>query len=673
MNRRQAEAAFEHPSLGSKTIPKLFRSTAARHPSAAAQSYKGGVYDRSLVDAGAIPAAPDGAYADLTYSDLADLVQRLAAGFRDLGLTPEDRLAIVSHTRMEWTQVDLAVLAGGGVVTTAYPSATVDRLEYLLTDPDPTGIVVENSELLSHVLAIESALDAEFIVVMDSLPDGSGMAAAVRDRDDIYTLGTVYERGTAAVDVDRESWLAARAPDDLASIIYTSGTTDQPKGVRLTHRNLCANVDGMFRRLGPRPDRPASTPHLDHTSRHLSVLPLAHVFERLVGGYLMIAAGATIAYAESPETLGEDFQLVAPTSGTGVPRLYSRLFETFETAASDSTLGKWLFGWATDVAKRYHHADSPSRRLRVAHGLADRLVYSTVREGLGGEIELFISGGDSLSADLCATFHGMGVPIFEGYGLTETAPVISVNPSEAPQVGTIGPPLSGVDTRIDTTVDIDGPTSESVAASVDGGGESATGEPAIGELLVRGPNVTDGYWNQPEATAEAFSTETDENRWFRTGDLVERRPDEYLVFRGRRKALLVLSTGQNVVPGPIEEAICSNPLVEQCLLVGDGRPVVAALIVPNIEAVRQWADGEGLNLPAESAEIVGFDAVYDRIETDIESTNQRFEPHERIGSFDLLADSFTVDNGLLTPTLKKKRRAITEQYADRIDRLYSGR
>lgn len=685
MTRRQAEAAFEHPSLGSKTIPELFVSTAARHPSAAAQSYKGGVYDRSLVEADAIPAAPDSAYAALSYSDLESLVGRLAAGFRDLGLTPDDRLAIVSHTRMEWTQVDLATLAAGGVVTTVYPSATDDRLEYLLSDPDPTGIVVESSEQLTRVLAAESALGFDFIVVMDCLPDGSGMAAAARDRDDIYTLGTVYERGTAAFDPDSwDSWLAARESTDLASIIYTSGTTDQPKGVELTHRNFCANVDGMFRRLGPRPDRSASVPHLDDTSRHLSVLPLAHVFERLVGGYLMIAAGATVAYAESPETLGEDLRLVAPTCGTGVPRLYSRLFDQFETAASDSATSKRLFEWATNVAKQYHHADSPSRRLRVAHALADRLVYSTVREGLGGEIELFISGGDSLSAELCATFHGMGVPIFEGYGLTETAPVVSVNPPEAPQVGTIGPPLSDVDTRVDTTVDIDGSASDAVAESVDGGDEVAAEETAVGELLVRGPSVFEGYWNQPVATAETFvsprprdtestptAAEIDETSWFRTGDLVERRPDEYLVFRGRRKALLVLSTGKNVVPGPIEEAVCSTPLVEQCLVVGDSRPVVAALVVPNIEAVRQWAESEGVDLPDEPSELVGVDAVSDRIEADIESANKRFEPHERIGSFELLADSFTTDNGLLTPTLKKKRRAITEQYTDRIDRLYS--
>lgn len=667
MNRRDAEAAFEHETLGAETIPKLVAATAARHLDGAAQSYKGGVFDRSLVDVGAIDPAPDGEYADLTYDELEALVGRLAAGLRDLGLEPDDRLALVSHTRMEWTQVDIAALAAGGVVTTAYPSATDDRLEYLLSDPEPTGIVVENDELLRRVLALESQLDFEFLIVIDSLSDGSGMAAAARDRDDIYQLGSVYERGETAFEPDTyDSWLAARQSEDLASIIYTSGTTGDPKGVELTHGNFVANVDQTLCRFGPRPDRPDSVPHLDHTSRHLSVLPLAHVFERLVGGYLMIAAGATIAYAESPQTLATDFRAVSPTSGTAVPRLYERLFTHFEAEADDSLIGGRLFEWAVDVAKQWYHTDDPGLRLRVAHSVADQFVYSRVRKALGGKLELFISGGDSLSTELCATFHGMGIPIFEGYGLTETAPVVSVNPPEAPKAGTIGPPLSGVETRLDTAVDTDGLASETTTDS------------EVGELLVRGPNVTDGYWNRPEATAEAFVSAADDgseptegdDRWLRTGDLVERLPDEYLVFRGRRKQLIVLSTGKNVVPDAIETVVCESSLIEQCLVVGDGHPSVAALLVPDFEAVGGWAAREGVDLPSTPAHIVGDRRLRKRIEREVESINETLEKHERITEFSLLAEPFTVDNGLLTPTLKKQRDRITERYADRIDRLF---
>ncbi|MFD1642455.1 AMP-dependent synthetase/ligase [Halohasta litorea] len=663
MDRRDAEAAFDHPSLGSSSIPALFAGTAARHPSAAAQSYKGGIYDRSLVEADAIQAAPDGEYANLSYSDLEAVVQRLAAGFGDLGLRADDRLAIVSHTRMEWTQVDLAALSAGGVVTAAYPSASDDRLESLLTDSGPTGIVVENAALLKRVLAVDPAVDPAFIAVMDSLPDGSGMAAAARDRDDIYPLGTVYQRGAAAFDSDSwTEWLDARRPDDLASIIYTSGTTGEPKGVRLTHDNFCANAEGMLRRLGSRSDRPAAVPSLDHTSRQLSVLPLAHVFERLVGSYLPIAAGATIAYAESPETLGEDFRLVSPTCSTAVPRLYERLVESFEREASGSPVSERLFKWAVDVAERFHRAESPGRRLRVAHGIADRLVYSSIRSALGGEIELFISGGDSLSAELCATFHGMGLPIVEGYGLTETAPVVSVNPPEDPRVGTIGPPLSNVETRLDTTVGLD-----------DGKLQSADSATELGELLVRGPNVTDGYWNRPESTEAAFvssSGDDGDREWFRTGDLVGQGPDGYLTFRGRRKQLLVLSTGHNVVPGPIEESISESPLVEQCLLVGDGRPAVGALVVPEFEAVQQWADRKGIEPPNQRDRLVDDERLLDRIAAAVEQATEGVEPYERIERVALVAEPFSIDNGQLTPTLKKKRRAIAEQYADRIDQLY---
>ena len=661
MDRRDAEAAFDHPSLGASTIPHLFAGTAARHPSAAAQSYKGSSDGRSLVDVGAIPAAPDSAYADLTYSDLEAVVQRLAAGFRELGFGADDRLAIVSHTRMEWTQVDLAALTAGGVVTAAYPSATDDRLESLLTDAEPTGIVVENAVLLKRVLALEPAVDPAFVIVMDRLPDGSGMAGAARDRDDVYTLGTVYQRGEAVFDPDSwDEWLAARGPDDLASIIYTSGTTGEPKGVRLTHGNFCANADGMLRRLGPRPDRPDAVPRLDRTSRQLSVLPLAHVFERLVGCYLPIAAGSTIAYAESPATLAEDFRLVSPTYSTAVPRLYERLFETFAAAASDSPVSDRLFKWAVDIAERFHRTESPGRRLRLAHALADRLVYSSIRSALGGEIELFISGGDSLSADLCAAFHGMGLPIFEGYGLTETAPVISVNPPEAPQVGTIGPPLVNVDVRLDTTVDLDAADFDTTEKSTE-----------IGELLVRGPNVTEGYWQRPESTDAAFvspSGDDDDGEWFRTGDLTEQGTDDYLTFRGRRKQLLVLSTGHNVVPAPIEAAISSSAPIDQCLLVGDGQPEVGALVVPDFDALQRWADSEGVDLPDEPSQIADDDRVRSRIETAVDVATEGVEPHERIAWVGLASEPFSVDNGLLTPTLKKKRRAITDRYADLIDR-----
>ena len=656
--RAEAEAEFEHPIFEAETVPELVTSTVSRHPAKPAQSYKGGGYDRSLADVGAVPPAPDGEFTDLLYSELNGVVRRLAAGFRASGLTAGDRLAIASHTRMEWTQLDLAALSAGGVVSTIYPSATPDRLEYLLSDCQPTGIVVENADLLRRLLAVEDALDfnLEFIAVIDSLPDGSGMAAAARDRDDILTVGTLYERGVTAFDAEQvDSWIEAVQPDDLASLVYTSGTTGQPRAVRLSHRNVCANVDQTFRRFGPRPDRTAG-PWIDHSTRHLSVLPLAHVFERLAGSFLMIGAGATVAYAASTDTLGEDFGLVEPTVITGVPRLYQQLFERFEAAASESTIGSRLFGWATSVAEQYHCAETPSRRLRAAHAVADRLVYTKIRAGLGGSLELCISGGDSLSAELCAVFNGMGVRLVEGYGLTEAAPVVSANPPEAPQVGTIGPPLSRLDVRLDESVDAEAVVDE---ADLDG--------VAVGELLVRGPNVTTGYWNCPEATDAAFVTLNDtdggngndgedgKNRWLRTGDIVARRPSGYLAFRARRTELLVLSTGKNVAPAPIEDALEAQSPVDQAVIVGDSRPFVAALVVPAAEVAVQ-----------------DDDRLKRRVDDAVEAVNASLEPHEQIRGVRLLTEPFSVENGLLTPTLKPRRAAIAERYADEIDALYDG-
>lgn len=643
---RHHELDFEHPAFAVATIPELFCSTANRHPERPAQSYKGGVYERSLVEAGAFPAAPPGEYADLSYSDLAAIVRRLAAGLRACGLDAGDRLAIASHTRMEWTQLDLATLTAGGVVSTIYPSSTELRFEYLLSDCEPTGVVVENAELLRRLLAVEDSLDFafDFIAVIDSLPDGSGMAAAARDRDDILTVGTLYQRGVAAFDAERvDSLAAAIKPDTLASLVYTSGTTGQPQGVRLTHRNLTSNVDQTVRRFGPRPDRTAG-PWIDHTTRHLSVLPLAHVFERLAGSFLMIAAGATVAYAASTETLAEDFQLVEPTVITGVPRLYQQLFERFEATASESTVGKPVFGWATRVAEQYHRAKTPSRRLRATHAVADRLVYKQIRAGLGGQLELCISGGDSLSAELCAIFNGMGIRLVEGYGLTEAAPVVSANPPEDLQVGTIGPPLSGLDIRIDADVD--------TAFTAD---EEPLDADAVGELLVRGPNVTPGYWNDSRGTDAAFvrlDEETSEDRWLRTGDIVARRPSGYLQFRARRTEVLVLSTGKNVAPAPIEDALEAHSSVDQAVIIGDSRPFVAALVVPTGD---RSSSGETIRARAEEA---------------VEGVNASLEPHERIGALRLVDDSLTVENGLLTPTMKPRRPAIAKRYASEIDALY---
>ncbi|GAA0722188.1 long-chain acyl-CoA synthetase [Halorubrum trapanicum] len=704
MSWQEAERAFTDPAIARETLPRMFEGTAERHADRLAQRYKGGIHDRSLVAEDVVPSAPAGEYADLTYGEMRGIVRNLAAGLRELGVDGDTRLAMYSKTRMEWAQTDFAALAAGAVVTTVYASSSPNQLRYLLEDPEATVVVAENREMLGDVLRVRGDLEHELdaIVTIDdvdaeavaaeigggeSTADGEASVGDAESVDDVYTLGEVHELGDAAFgESTYEGWLDAVDAGDLASLIYTSGTTGKPKGVRLTHANFRDNVSQCYRRFADRPDRDPEVPGISAESTTLSFLPLAHVFERMAGHYMMFAAGATVAYAESPDTLREDFGLVRPTTTTSVPRVYEKLYDAIREQASESPVKERIFEWAVEVGRAHHETDDPGALLDAKRAVADRLVFSSVREAIGGNIDFFISGGGSLSAELCALYHAMDLPILEGYGLTETSPVISVNPPERPKVGTIGPPV------VDTEIAIDGGVVGEEVADLAGN---------VGELLVRGPQVTDGYWNRPDATAEAFvdagelsesvvtagtppdervgigGDRTDDGEstaaaepWFRTGDIVQLRPDGYVAFRERAKQLLVLSTGKNVAPGPIEDRFAANEFVEQCVVLGDGRKFVSALIVPNFEKVAAWADDSGIDLPDDPAAICRDDRVRERIQAEVDRVNEEFESYEQIKRFRIVEEEFTEANDLLTPTMKKKRRNILDRFADEVELIY---
>ncbi|MFP9192403.1 AMP-dependent synthetase/ligase [Natronosalvus vescus] len=649
MNWRDAEREYDDAVIAETSLGRLFEDTADRHPNRPAQRYKGGVYDRSLTDE-VLPAAPAGDFRGISYTEMREIVRHLAAGFRDLGVETGDRVGIFSTTRMEWAQADFALLSAGAVVTTVYKSSSASQVQYLLDDPNATGVVVENGDALERVLEVEDALDIEFIVTMDALE-------GYDDREDILTLADVHARGEETFNLEAyQTWVDEPEQDDLASLIYTSGTTGQPKGVQLTHGNFRANINQIRKRYGPRPDKADDVPVLDENSQTVSFLPLAHVFERTAGHFLMFASGACVAYAEDPDTLKEDFGAVGPTTATSVPRVYEKIYDAIREQASESSVKERIFHWATDVGREFAESDEPSGVLAAKHAVADRLVFAQVREALGGNIELLISGGGSLSAELCTLYHGMGLPIYEGYGLTETAPVLTVNPPEEPKIGTIGPALPDVTLRID----------ESVAD------QDVFDDPGkVGELLVQGPNVTEGYWNKPSATNRAFLEDGNE-RWFRTGDIVHLRPDGYVEFRERVKQILVLSTGKNVAPGPIEDAFAASEVVEQAMVVGDGEKFIGALLVPNLEHVRQWADEAGIDLPAEAEAVCEHERVRSYVEEEVDRVNENFERHETIKQFRLVPVEFTEDNEMLTPTMKKKRRVILERFDDRVEDIYAG-
>lgn len=659
----QDERDYEDPLRERGTIPELFERSAAEHLDEPAQLYKGGVYDRSMT--GVVPGAPDGEYASLSYRTMRDIVRHLAAGFREIGLERGERVGILANTRMEWAQSDLALLAAGCVVSTVYTDSSPSQVEYLLDDPDATGVVVGNEELLDRVFEVEDALDLEVIVLIDE-PEQQ------HDRDDVYTLREIHDRGREVFAAETyEEWLDATDPDDLASLIYTSGTTGKPKGVRLTHWNFRSNFHQVRRRAGPRPDDPGR-PAIDSDTVAISFLPLAHVFERFTGHFQMFGAGATVGYAESTDTIGDDIVKINPTSGASVPRVYERIFDTMRDEASASPITEKIFSWALGVAKEYQAAESPGALLRVKHGIADRLVYGNVRESLGGNIELMVSGGGSLSTDLCRMFNGMGITLAEGYGLTETSPVISVNSPDDIRPGTLGPPLVGVDVAIDG----------SKAADEEGRHEDS----AVGELLVRGDNVTEGYWNRPGATERAFTPNPFDGegdvtaaepvadgggRWFRTGDLVEQTTDGFLVFHDRIKQVLVLDTGKNVAPQPIEDAFATNDRVEQIMVVGDNRKFVGALIVPNVDRLRQWADREGFDLSESREELVNDDRVIEWIQETVADVNQQFETYEQVKKFALVPEQWTPDNDMLTPSMKKRRDTIIDAYETHVEEIYA--
>jgi long-chain acyl-CoA synthetase len=521
-------------------------------------------------------------------------------------------------------------------------------VEYLLDDPGADGVVVENEALLGTLAEVEANLPLQFVVTLDEV---SRDAAAALEAD-VHTLADVYELGDADFDRDRvERWLDRRDWTDLNSLVYTSGTTGDPKGVELTHRNWRTLLNAVRKRLGPRPDKPEDMPKFEAGKTSLAFLPLAHAFERS-GHFQSLGTGVTIGYAESPDTIADDIQQVQPQLANSVPRVYERIYNGMREEASESAIGKRIFEWAVDTAQTYDDAESPGLGLRTKMAVADRLVFSSVREALGGNIELFVSGGGSLSKDLAKLYRAMGITIIEGYGLTETAPGLVFNPPENIKVGTMGPALHDVELKLDRGV-----VSQEQK-------EAAEGD--VGELLAKGPNVTRGYWNKPDKTDEAFT----ETGWFRTGDIVARDEDDYYSFVDRRKNLIVLDTGKNIAPEPIEDEFATSARVDQLMVVGDDEKFIGAVVVPNFEQLREWADEEGVDLPDDSGAVASDERVREWVGEEIERVNERLGHHEEIKEFRLAAEEWTAENDALTPSMKKKRRVIRSRHEALIEDIY---
>ncbi|RXK51364.1 AMP-dependent synthetase/ligase [Halorientalis pallida] len=644
---REAEREYTDEVIEENTLPEMFEDAAERYGDLDAQMYKGGIYQRTLSPE-IVDEPEPGEYTSLDYDKMRELVRRLAAGFRELGVEKDDRVGIMSNPRMEWALSDFGLLASGGTVTTVYTESSPKQIKYLLNDPGATGVVVENEYLLDRIIKVQDELSLEFVVVIDELEKYD-------DVDQIHTLSEVYELGDERFDEDEYwSWIEEQDMHDLASLIYTSGTTGKPKGVKLTHHNFRSNVNQVRKRVGPRPDKDEDVPSLDPGRRTISFLPLAHVFERTTGHFLMFASGVTVGYAESTDTVSEDIQKIEPGGGSSVPRVYERIFDEMREQASGSDTKERIFEWAVGIARTYGRAENPGLGLKIKHSIANQLVFKQVKEELGGNVDFFVSGGGSLSKDLADLFKGMGIPIFEGYGLTEAAPVVSTNPPEILETGTLGPPLPDIDIKID----------ESQVA--DDQFEEVEGE--VGELLIKGPNITEGYWEMPEKTEEAFTADG----WFKTGDIVERIEDDYLIYHDRLKNLIVLDTGKNVAPEPIEDEFSTSSRVEQIMVMGDDEKFVSALVVPNFDAIDRWASNRNIDLPASKEDICEDERVKEWVNEDVQLVNRNLEKHETIKQFELAHLEWTPENDLLTPSLKKKRRNIKSEFEDKVTKIYEG-
>jgi len=468
-----------------------------------------------------------------------------------------------------------------------------------------------------------------------------------------------------ALDAGREYWdenaddLTAIAddiaPEDTSALIYTSGTTGQPKGVVLTNRNFCSNVKAALQRVPFGED--------DH---HLSFLPLSHAFERTAGHTAVLAAGATIRYAESVEAVSQNLKEVQPTIMISVPRMFEKVYNRVTKQVSEGGAVKQkLFEWAVRTGEKYAAANQgngsgPGPWLKTQQALAQRLVFSTLHEKLGGNLRFAVSGGAALPEEIGTFFQAAGVTIIEGYGLTETAPVIAVNPLDAPRYGTVGHILPGVSVAIQSLDDND------LIGEVNGNDYPTGTTTEEGEILVKGPNVMEEYWEQPEQTRSVF----DPDGWYHTGD-VGRFKDGYLQITDRIKHMIVSRGGKNIYPGPIEETFKTQAWIDQIVVIGEDRPFLTALVVPDFESLRMHARDHDIEEAQYSdEELLEHEDVRALFQQSVRDFNHDAAAHEKIRNFRLLAEPFTVEDGTLTPTLKLRRGVIRDRYSDLVDEMY---
>jgi len=570
----------------------------------------------------------DDAWLDVTWQQLADSYKDVARGLLQLGLGRGDSIAILSENRPQWVYADLGIYATEGVVVPLYWTQTPSQIRFILKDCSAKAIFVSNEEFLDRILKIRAELpELTTIIVFEELPGGRQLPEGV-----IY-LDELVARGHEA---PKEVWegmgrsIAGGRKDDLATIIYTSGTTGEPKGVVLTHDNFLSNVRAVLAVIEVTGD-----------DSFLSFLPLSHVFER-IALYLFLHVGGLINFAEDIDSVVANLSEVNPTNMVSVPRIYEKAYgRILDRVRESSAVRRAIFAACLKIGSKASHqlqdGQPLSGGLAKAHGIADKMVFSKLRATFGGNIRLMISGGAPLNKHIAEFFHAAGLIILEGYGLTETSPVISANTLERLRFGTVGPPVPGVEVRIAED----------------------------GEIVTRGPNVMKEYFNRPEETAEALDAEG----WFYTGDIGHFNDDGALVITDRKKSLIVTAGGKNVAPAALENELSADKFISQAFAYGDTRKYISALIVPDWERVDKYAAEHKLkNLTR--AELCTHPKIVELIQNRVDTAMEEFAPYEQIKKFRLLDKEFSQEEGEVTPTLKLKRKEITRKFWKELDSLY---
>ncbi len=564
-----------------------------------------------------------GAWMPLSSDQIYQRVRALARAFLEWGAHKGDRIALIGENRWEWAVTDFATLAIGAADVPIYPTLTGEQIAELLSDAGCRIAVVSTQQQFDKLNAVRSQTVLERIVMMDR-PDASAAQTGAIALHDLLA-------GADALGAQRDpvfdALVRAVEPKDLATLIYTSGTTGEPKGVALTHGNIAANQNYA-----------AADFAFDSTDACISFLPLSHITARALD-YVMYHCGAQVAYCSQFDKLPQSMREVRPTVIVGVPRVFEKIRQAVEGKAAASPVKKRLLAWALRVGAR--HIDtvySGGQPSSLPWKLASRLIYGKVREAFGGRVRLFISGGAPLGMDTARWFASVGIALWEGYGLTETSPVIALNTPSHQRMGSVGMPLPNVELKLAED----------------------------GELLVRGPAVFAGYWNKPAANTECF----DAHGWFLTGDIAHIDNDGFLYITDRKKELLKTSGGKMVAPQPIENKLKNSVLVAQAALVGDKHKFISALLSPNFAALEEWARQNGIQV-ASRAELVAHDRVQALYEGIVKEANVCLANFETLKRFRVVPDEWTQESGELTPSMKLKRRVITQRYAGLIAEIYA--